>query len=113
MEVISLKICNVKNIRSADIEIPYEDGLYALVGNNGCGKSTIMLLLAQLLSSNWWAPLRKEDCDENSSRVELSCMGKTDVWRYSSRQSRWLCGNTRTSRIHIHGTFEGLSLIHI
>ncbi len=107
MEVISLKICNVKNIRSADIEIPYEDGLYALVGNNGCGKSTIMLLLAQLLSSNWWAPLRKEDCDENSSRVELSCMGKTDVWRYSSRQSRWLCGNTRTSRIHIHGTFEG------
>lgn len=107
MEVINLKIKNVKNILSADIEVPCEDGLYALVGNNGCGKSTIMLLLAQLLSASWWAPLRKEDCDPNDSQVILSCMGKTDIWRYSSRQSRWLCNNTMSKRIHIHGTFEG------
>lgn len=107
MEIINLTIKNVKNILSADIEIPYEDGLYALVGNNGCGKSTIMLLLAQLLSTSWWAPLRKEDCDPSTSLVILSCMGKTDIWRYSSRQSRWLCNHTMATRIHIPGTFEG------
>ncbi len=40
---IHLEIKNIKNIQYADLFLPSQKGMYALVGENGCGKSTIML----------------------------------------------------------------------
>lgn len=39
---ISVKIHNVKNIDDFEFEIPTEKGLYALTGENGSGKSTVI-----------------------------------------------------------------------
>lgn len=37
---IHLEIKNIKNIQYADLFLPSQKGMYALVGENGCGKST-------------------------------------------------------------------------
>lgn len=40
------KIRNIKNIKSLDFEIPTTNGLYAITGENGSGKSTIVSSIA-------------------------------------------------------------------
>lgn len=35
---ISLKMKNIKNVESAEMNLPFSKGLYAIVGENGCGK---------------------------------------------------------------------------
>lgn len=39
---ITMKIHNVKNIEDFELDIPVEKGLYALTGENGSGKSTVI-----------------------------------------------------------------------
>jgi DNA repair exonuclease SbcCD ATPase subunit len=41
-----MTIHGVKGIEHGIIDIPIENGLYAIVGNNGTGKSTIMSCLS-------------------------------------------------------------------
>jgi len=48
MANIILKIHDIKGIENGTIELPIENGIFAIVGNNGSGKSTIMSCLAQL-----------------------------------------------------------------
>ena len=43
---ITMTINNIKNIDYGEITIPIENDIYAVVGNNGTGKSTIMSCLA-------------------------------------------------------------------
>ncbi|MHC9247644.1 AAA family ATPase [Aeromonas jandaei] len=50
MDLLKLKINNIKNIMQSDIELPIEGGVYSLVGGNGCGKSTLMLIISVLVS---------------------------------------------------------------
>lgn len=46
--IVSIK--NIRNITNAKIELPFENGIYALVGANGSGKSTLMECMSFLLS---------------------------------------------------------------
>ncbi len=63
MDLVKLKVRNIKNIKSADIELPMEGGVYSLVGGNGSGKSTLMLLLSVIVSSRRYSMLQLEDFD--------------------------------------------------
>ena len=49
MDVLKVSIEKIKNIEIANFEIPIESGVYSLVGTNGCGKSTVLLSVAQLI----------------------------------------------------------------
>jgi ABC-type enterochelin transport system ATPase subunit len=57
-----MTIHGVKGIEHGIIEIPIENGLYAIVGNNGARKSVIMSCLSQLINNNGlnW-PLKEKD----------------------------------------------------
>ena len=106
MDTINIKIENIKSIKRADIELPLEKGLYGLVGNNGCGKSTILLLVAQLLSRQWWGGMKKEDCDPSTSKVMFSMDGQTDTWTFNGSIGRWTVVPTKDN-IHLNGMYEG------
>ena len=78
MDVLSLKIKNVKNIQTAEVELPFENGVYSFVGENGCGKSTLMLCLAQLLSKRQFEKFRNGDVGSSSS-VEYYVENKRQI----------------------------------
>ncbi len=50
---IDIKIHNIKNIDDFDFTIPTEKGLYALTGENGSGKSTVISCAAAAFWAAW------------------------------------------------------------
>ena len=52
METLKINISHIKNIKKAELEVPFDNGIYTFVGANGCGKSSLILMLcmAQLLT---------------------------------------------------------------
>lgn len=76
---IKISINNIRNIKQADIELPFDKGMYTLVGTNGCGKSTLMLLLSLVIKTSS-AHLITEKDTSNDSRIEITDGIKSDVW---------------------------------
>ncbi|MBA6421836.1 AAA family ATPase [Pseudomonas sp. 5Ae-yellow] len=108
MDSINLKIQNIKHIEFAEIEIPLEKGVYGIVGNNGCGKSTVLLSLAQLISRHHLGALQKEDFDLEKSLIEYGYEDRVDKWTCTIRGSEyfWEC-DTHPNTIRFNGLYEG------
>ena len=53
MSNFTMKIRNVKNIKELDFDLPTEKGLYALTGENGSGKSTMIASAAASFYVPW------------------------------------------------------------
>lgn len=102
MDTIKVEINNLKNIQHATIELPFEKGIYALVGENGSGKSTLMMCLAQLIYTKSLELLHKEDYDKNSF-VRIEAKGNVDIWKPSKRS--WTTSGTKKRRFN--GMYEG------
>ena len=101
METLRVTIKNVKNISNANIEFPFDNGLYTIVGTNGCGKSTIMLCMAQLISQQLLR-LRNSDVKPDTF-VEFGLNGKQTRWKRSNL-NRWSYSG---DRIKFNGLYEG------
>lgn len=106
MNLANLKVKNIKNIRNADIDFPIDGGIYSLVGGNGCGKSTIMLLFSIIMSHKRYNMLQPEDFD-TTSMVDITIYNdgevKSNKWSLNSN-NRWNC---QGDRINLPGVYEG------
>lgn len=103
MEQLSVQINNVKNIKSANLELPLEKGISVIVGGNGSGKSTILQALSQSFVRSSLAQLNEDDYSNNSS-VEIFLAGEVRTWRPEAGKQRW---NSNGPRLRINGMYEG------
>ena len=102
MDTLKVTIHKIKNIDQAQLELPFDNGLYTIVGTNGCGKSTIMLCLAQLISNQLDRLIHSDACDDSYLRFDIS--NKEYVWkRYAL--TRWHANEQKIKKFN--GLYEG------
>ena len=114
MSNISLNIVDIKNIKSADIEFPFSKGLYAIVGENGCGKSTIMLAMSLMVKTSS-AHMLSNDAVSINSKIEIEADEKKDLWYYNPKRNEMTTGKFHkkqgryalTASAHFEGFYEG------
>ena len=113
MKTLQLEIKGIKGIHNVNLDIPLENGIYALVGCNGCGKSTILQSLAQLIrpTNALWA-LKNNDFSPDSY-VNFNVGNEEDDWRANNKY-RWkntIYSSNRQqgtqNNIAINGMYEG------
>lgn len=80
---LKIKINNVRNIKFANISLPLNKGLYAIVGENGCGKSTLMLIMSLIVKTSSAHMLSAADINE-SSTIDLETDSGKDHWYYKN-----------------------------
>lgn len=100
---ILLSMYKIKNISSFNYEFNFENGIYALVGENSVGKSTIMSALASTVYPRTLLKLGKTEVDDDSF-IELGCCGKIDKWMYTSKHNRM---KSNIAQIVFNGIYEG------
>ena len=103
MNSLQMTIHKIKGIPNGRIELPIENGVYAIIGNNGTGKSTIMSCLAQLVSRHNLGLLKDQDYGDESY-VEFSFNGRTDKWYC---EDKFWQSDTFPNSIKFNGTYEG------
>ena len=109
---IHLIIKDIKNIHYADLEFPFEKGIYAIVGENGCGKSTIMLALSLMIKKSSARLLTSRDICDNSEII-LEVDGSKDQWNVNNNRlstglfKKYKDRSVMDSNISIHGFYEG------
>lgn len=106
MEKLDLHIHNIKNIMDAYIECPFSNGVYAFVGPNGCGKSTIMQSLSLLLSGRHIQGFKRYDSHEDSF-IEFSSDDFNEKWKYNSNSKRLEASRNRFYERAFNGMYEG------
>lgn len=102
MEYLKLELNEIKNIKHADLELPFDNGIYTFVGANGCGKSTLMLSMAQLLSNIQLQKLKAGDITDKSF-VQFSVGTKTQKWVWSPTKRLLSNGG----KLKYNGMYEG------
>lgn len=81
MNEINISIKKVKNISEMNATFPLDRGLYALVGENGCGKSTIMLALSLVVKTSSSHMLKDYDiCPDSNINIQIK--DSEDNWFY-------------------------------
>uniref|UniRef100_A0AAU6WPK9 AAA family ATPase n=1 Tax=Chryseobacterium endophyticum TaxID=1854762 RepID=A0AAU6WPK9_9FLAO len=105
MNTLKLTIEKIKNIESATFELPLESGVYSIVGTNGCGKSSILLSVAQLISKHYLGTLKKEDY-KAASKVSFTIDGQTDTWSVNLDNGFWK-SSLYPHTLKLNGLYEG------
>lgn len=107
MSDLHLSIKNIKNIQCCDLEFPLEKGLYAIVGENGCGKSTLMLAMSLLVKPSSRFSFQPHDYSHDST-IDITVEDKTDHWFVKdgvwSTSADSISNHTQN---YYHGFYEG------
>lgn len=104
---LRIHIHKLKSIEDLRFELPVEHGLYAITGQNGCGKSTIV----GCASASFYDPHMNEyfGHTENDAFVEFEFNGKHKKWykHYSVHRQRYLWWKSGSGFLGVNGFFEG------
>lgn len=100
---IQLEIQKIKNINNFKYAFSFDKGIYALVGENAVGKSTVMSAIASVVYGQNLKKLGDSElCSE--SKVKITCMGKENNWSFDEIAKRL---NPDFLGISFYGIYEG------
>lgn len=98
-----LEIDKIKNIDHFEYTFSFDKGIYALVGENAIGKSTLMSAIASVVYRQTLKRLGESElCPE--SKVTLKCMDKETVWSYDGEACKLTPSDLA---IQFYGIYEG------
>lgn len=103
MQYLNIEISDIKNVKHFKLDIPLKKGLYAIVGSNGSGKSTIMQAISQLVRKSSLNNFNNNDFS-NQSYVEFTYLDKTERWENNGYKWR---SNKYPSQLSFEGFYEG------
>ena len=116
MNQIDIEINKVKNIQKMKETFPLDKGLYALVGENGCGKSTIMLALSLVVKTSSAHMLKPYDISTDSS-IRIQTNNKEDLWfhkngklttgKFTTYRTNGRAHSCLITSTHMNGFYEG------
>lgn len=118
MAQVDIELNKIKNIAHLKESFPLDKGLYALVGENGCGKSTIMLALSLIVKTSSSHMLKPYDISPDSN-IKIEIGDRTDLW--FNKKGKLTTGKFGTARkmkngkshsaliasTHMDGFYEG------
>lgn len=98
---LKMKINKVKSVDSLEIELPIQKGLYAITGQNGSGKSTVVTCASSVFFN---MPMHDYfGKTEDDASIEFELGGATRSWK--KRSDRWV--QDKTGFMNIKGFYEG------
>lgn len=98
-----LNIQNIKNISSFEYTFSFDKGMYALVGENGVGKSTVMSAIASVVYRQTLKKLGESEL-YNDSKILIRCSDKETVWTYDPSNHKLTPSDLS---IQFYGIYEG------
>ena len=99
---INVKIHNVKNIDDFDFVIPTEKGLYALTGENGSGKSTVISCAA----ASFYVPSFYDYFGNPRPGASISFEFNGKKRNISEKEGKWVAP-AKGDALGITGFYEG------
>lgn len=100
---IQLEIQKIKNIDNFSYTFSFDKGIYALVGENAVGKSTVMSAIASVVYGQNLKKLGDSElCAE--SKVNIKCLGREDSWSFDETTRKLKSG---VLDISFYGIYEG------
>ena len=107
MSLLKVEIHKIKKIKHGFFEFPLDNNLYAIVGGNGTGKSTLMLCISQLIGKHNLSILRHEDYfHESCIKFEYNDQCATWFYDQNSHKDHWKAKEF-PNNFTLNGTYEG------
>lgn len=100
---LQLEINNIKNIEHFEYTFSFDKGIYALVGENAVGKSTVMSAIASVVYGQNLKRLGDSELGSESS-VTIRCLEQENVWNYDDETNRL---KPTQLNIAFYGIYEG------
>lgn len=103
---IGIEIKNLRSIKQFSIELPFKEGIYAITGENGVGKSTLFSALAKLVSKGALMSFFSNDGNSNSE-IKYKFDSRENIWIKKINWMRHESPESRDEDILFDGFFEG------
>ena len=102
---LNMTIKNIKNIKKCEIQIPMQKGLYAIVGENGCGKSTILMILSRIITTHRFTNLDRNSFSDKS-QIIFETDNITESWTFKDKW-RYKTTDSNNRYLRVKGMYEG------
>lgn len=100
---LEIQIKNIKNIKEFNYKFEFENGVYAIVGENAVGKSTVMSAIASTVYPDTLLRLGETEISKDSY-VFIKCNNVYDKWYYSQEHGSL---KSHKPKVVFNGIYEG------